>query len=172
MKKYTEWFLGLICAMVCLEVTAFAENLHRVGAGIHYWASIEDILIDEADDDGLAVILSYQHQFLKLFTLEADLEFMGKGYAGAPEAIVAPQCYALVGRGLYAGTGVGISYTGGEWNETPFWAVRAGFDLELLPSIFLDLNVNYRTERWELHLLKDELTLKTITTGAVLRYEF
>ena len=172
MKKLPIVLYSFTLLIAASGSITWADNVHRVGAGVHYWASIEDIIIEEADDDGLAVMLSYQYQFSKLFTIETDLEFMGKGYAGSSQTVTAPQIYALIGRGVYAGLGTGLSYTDGAWGETPFWAVRAGLDLEVLPSFFLDLNLNYRTETWELDELEDDLQLETITAGAILRYEF
>ena len=172
MRTSATIIFSLILAFVALKSPAEAKNLQRIGAGVHYWASLEDIIIEDSDDDGLAVMLSYQYQFVKLFTIEANLEFMGKGYAGSSQTVIAPQFYGLIGRGIYGGVGLGMSYTDGAWANSPFWALRAGFDLELFPSFFLDLNLNYRTETWELNELEDDVRLQTITAGAILRYEF
>ena len=163
---------ALIFGLASSTRADWPENRHRFGAGIHYWASLEDIIIEEADDDGLAIMLSYQYQIIKFFTIEADLEFMGKGYAGAPKTVIAPQIYVLIGRGLYGGAGVGMSYTDGNWANSPFFALRAGVDLEIIPSIYLDLNVNYRSEEWGFSDFDENIQLKTITLGAMLRYEF
>ncbi len=175
MKKYFVIFLS-ICGIIlynnCTAVAAWPENRHRLGGGVHYWASIEDIIIAEADDDGLAFMLSYQYQLVKFFTVEADIEVMGKGYAGAPKSVVAPQVYALIGRGLYGGIGVGINYLDGEWADNPFFAFRAGVDLEIFPSFYLDLNANYRSDKWNFGNLDKDVQLKTITLGAILRFEF
>lgn len=175
MRKVIISLVTLAGTLFCFANTSGAEwpkNRHRLGAGLHYWASIEDIIIEEAADDGLAFMLSYQYQIAKLFTIETDLEFMGEGYAGAPSTVFAPQMYALIGRGLYGGLGIGINYSDGNWADSPFFALRAGLDLEIVPSIFLDINVNYRSEKWDFGNLGEDIQLKTITLGAILRYEF
>ncbi|MCP4397565.1 MAG: hypothetical protein GY801_09740, partial [bacterium] len=65
MKILSVIFVSLVLAIVGTGNATQAENLHRLGAGIHYWASIEDIIIEDAHNDGLAVMLSYQYQFVK-----------------------------------------------------------------------------------------------------------
>ncbi len=67
------------------------ENVHRFGGGIHYWKSLEDIIIEGVDEEGLALLLSYQYQMMKFFTVEGMLEFWQMGYAGSDDAVFAPQ---------------------------------------------------------------------------------
>ena len=148
------------------------ENVHRFGGGIHYWKSLEDIIIEGVDEEGLALLLSYQYQMVKFFTVEAMLEFLSDGYAGSDDAVLAPQIYLLVGRGIYAGAGIGLHFSDGKAADSPFFGLRAGLDVEIVPTIFLDLNVNYRSETWGFGKIHEDIQLNTMTFGAILRFEF
>ncbi|MBD3308659.1 hypothetical protein GF339_19780 [candidate division KSB3 bacterium] len=148
-----------------------AAGLHRFGGGIHYWYSLEDIVLEGVKEDGVAGLVSYQYMMGELFTVEAALELLGEGYAGADAMVLAPQAYVLVGRAIYAGAGIGINYSDGEMADAPFFALRTGLDLEILPSIYLDLNLNYRFEQWDFARIEDEVTLNTITAGGTIRIE-
>lgn len=148
------------------------ENVHRFGGGIHYWKSLEDIIIEGVDEEGLALLLSYQYQMMKFFTVEGMLEFLADGYAGSDDAVFAPQVYVLVGRGIYAGAGIGWHFSDGKAADNPFFGLRAGLDVEIVPTIFLDLNVNYRSETWGFGKIHEDIQLNTMTLGAILRFEF
>ena len=159
--------LGLMCG-----TTAWAESAHRIGAGLHYWTALDDIDLDNVDEDGFGLIISYQYVMAEFFKLEADLEILDKGYAGADKSVWSPQAYFLIGKALYGGVGVGINYSDGDFADNPFFAFRAGVDLEVLPSIFLDLNANYRFEKWDFDRIEEDIDTDTLTLGAILRYEF
>ena len=115
---------------------------HRIGGGANYWISLDDI--DDGDkkfdDDGLAFFGSYQY-WAGLFGVEADVEFLPDRFG---ESAVSPQAYLLVGKGIYAGIGIGTTYTDGDFVDEPFYALKAGINLELLPGIFADIYGNYR----------------------------
>lgn len=171
------WKKMFIIAMTCglilaLSMTSWAEGSHRIGGGLHYWIALDDIDEDDVDENGLGIILSYQYRMAQFFTIEADLEFLDEGYAGSTETVFSPQAYFLVGLGLYGGVGVGINYSDGDLADKPFFALRAGFDVEVLPSIFLDLHVNYRFEQWDFDEIKGDIDTDTITLGAIVRFEF
>lgn len=169
-------FLNIIlCAMII--VCGFADEIeaatHRIGGGFHYWRSLESADIEGVDEDGIAALISYQYQMFKFLTFDATLEFSGKGYAGAAQGVIAPQAYVLLGRAVYAGVGAGIQYSDGEFGEQPVLVARAGLDLEILPTIFLDLNAKYRIESWGFAAIEgDELDMTLVTVGAALRIEF
>ena len=162
----------LILSVVMFTGSAWADSAHRLGGGLRYWVALDDIDVDDVDEDGISFIVSYQYSMADFFKLEADLEFLDKGYAGADDTVWSPQAFFLVGKGLYGGVGVGINYSDGDFADNPFFAFRAGFDLEVLPSIFLDINANYRFEKWDFDRIEEDLDTDTITVGAILRYEF
>lgn len=125
---------AVIVAALCQTVSA---DPHRVGGGVHYWRAVTDGVADfEASD--LAIVISYQYATPALLKFGADLEI----FTGADETIFAPYVHALVGAGIYGGIGIGTAYYDGDFSDVIF-NLRAGLDLELIPSIHLDLNVNY-----------------------------
>jgi hypothetical protein len=152
--------------------SAWADSAHRLGGGMRYWVALDDIDIDDVDEDGFSFILSYQYIISGYFKFEGDLEFLGSGYAGSNETVWSPQAYFLIGKGLYGGVGIGLNYSDGEWAGSPFFALRAGIDIEVLPAVFLDLNANYRFEEWDFDRIEEKIDTDTITVGALMRYEF
>lgn len=55
----------------------------------------------------------------------------------------------------------------------PFFGLRAGFDIHLLPYIFLDINANYRFEDWDdISDVDEDISTDTITLGAAVRIQF
>ena len=152
--------------------TTWAYGNHRIGCGVYYWVAIEDIDQDNVDEDGIAFMLSYQYQMAGFFKLEGNLEFLDEGYAGSDDYVLSPQLYFLIGRGLYGGVGIGINYSGGDFADQPYFALRVGIDFEILPSIFLDINANYRFEKWDFDQIREDIDTDTVTLGAVIRFEF
>ena len=164
--------VAFIVALVSSSPAQAAE--HRVGGGFMYWKTIDSIDSDffgDIDDDGLSTVLSYQYRPDGLFSVEVDLEYFESGFGGAQEAAYSPQVYALVGKGFYAGLGVGFTYSDdfdGNYSDL-FYAARGGFNMALLPGVHLDLNANYRFDAW------DELGdagSDTIFLGAQVRFAF
>lgn len=156
--------LMLLAALVA--VPAFAD--HSIGVGVHHWQTVDDLADDGfegLEEEGTSGIVSYQYLPEGIFTLEADLEYFADGFGGSTESAFSPQVYLLVGRGLYAGAGVGIIYSDGESSD-PFYAARVGFKFSLIPRLAIDVNANYRFNDWS---LVDEVETDTVTLGALLR---
>lgn len=162
----------LMIAGLTFSGTAFADSAHRLGAGLHYWIAMEDIDVDDVDENGYSLIFSYQYVGAGFFKIETDLGLTQEGYAGSDSTVWSPQAYFLIGKGLYGGVGVGINYSDGDFAQNPYYALRAGIDLEVLPSIFLDINGNYRFENWDFDDVQDDISTDTVTLGAILRLEF
>jgi hypothetical protein len=141
---------------------------HRIGGGINYWVALEDIEVDnkKIDNDGVAYLASYQY-WPGLLGLELDLEILPDRFG---ETAFAPEAYILLGRSIYCGLGIGIIYSDEEFAEEPFFALRAGLNLELLPGIYADLYGNYRFND-SAQLKGDETNIDTDTVflGAALR---
>ena len=81
-----------------------------------------------------------------------------------------PLVYVLAGKGLYGGVGIGSEYSDGVFADTPLFALRVGFDVEVLPLVYLDLNANYRSQKWAIDQI--DIDTNTVTLGAVVRIEF
>ncbi len=77
------------------------------------------------------------------------------------------------GQGHLRRGGIGGYYSDGKFKEDPFFAFRAGLDLEVLPVLSVDINVNYRFEKWDdLSAEGKEIDTDTITLGAAARLMF
>lgn len=151
-----------------LVTNSFAEE-HRIGGGANYWVALEDIEVgdDSLDDDGLSFLASYQY-ITGLFGLELDLEFLPDRFG---ESAIAPQAYVLLGRSLYAGIGLGIVYSDSEFSDEPFFALRAGFNLELLPGLYADIYGNYRfNDKATFDDEETDIDTDTVFLGAALRF--
>ena len=135
---------------------------------MHYWAAVEDVDIDTIDEDGYAWIFSYQLRPTSLSAFEVDLEVLPDNFAGAPETVYAPQAYLILGVSVYAGVGIGTYYSDGKFADDPFYALRAGMNLEILPRVFVDISGNYRFNEWGGDVTED-IGTDTVTLAAVAR---
>lgn len=149
---------------------AHAEG-HRFGVGLHYWRAIDDLVEDdfELDESGVAGIVSWQYgAFVKL---EVDLEIFPDGFGGSTDTAISPLVFVVVGSDLYGALGAGVTWSQdleGDFSD-PFWVARVGWDLDLLPKLALDLNLNYRFDAFsEL----DDVQSDAITAGAIVRFSF
>lgn len=167
----------LFVMLACLTVSPLeAQGRHRIGAGVHYWKTLDEIADAwrdsvTIDEEGLSWVISYQYSSLPLITVEADVLLMPQTYAAAQRgyAVWGPQVMLLVGRSLYAGVGAGILRAGDDWAPNPFFPLRAGVDLEVLPKLSVDLNANYRIEKWNIHYTREDIDTDTVTLGVVVR---
>lgn len=169
MKKLL--LLMLLLSAAAVATPGAAADAHRLGGGINYWVTLEDIEINgkEFEDDGVAYLVSYQY-WPSLFGLEIDLELLPDRFG---ETAVAPQAYALIGRSIYGGVGVGIVYSDDDFAEEPFFALKAGFNLELLPGLYADIYGNYRfNDSVELKREDTNIDTDTVFLGAALRMGF
>lgn len=162
--------LAAMAGMAALAVLTAqpAAAVQRLGAGIHHWQTVDNLAdqgFDGIDDQGTSGIVSYQYMPEGVFSLELDLEYFAEGFAGSTERALSPQAYLLIGHGLYAGAGVGVTLSDGETSD-PFYAARLGFDIAILPRLSLDINANYRFNDWG---LVDDVETDTVTLGALVR---
>lgn len=169
MARKTILFVLVITAFFCMVQSASAEG-HRLGAGIHYWYAIDDIDTDNVDENGYAFLISYQYK-PTIMGFEFDLELADKELTGKSKMEYSPQAYVLFGGFIYAGLGIGTHYYDGEFTN-PFYALKAGFDLELFPHLHLDINGNYRFDNWDYDEVSEDIDTDTVTLGAVVRIEF
>lgn len=168
MKRYV---FGAVCVLFLIG-GAGAHADQRIGAGLHYWRTV-DSLGGEFDRDGVSYFLSYQTSVLPLLRLQADLQIFPSTFAGSDRTVYAPQALALVGKWIYAGVGVGILYADSSFADRPFYLLRAGLDLPILPSLRLDINANYHFSEWKgINEIASDIESDTITLGAALRLSF
>jgi hypothetical protein len=166
---------GIIAAVWVLGVwglltPAFAGD-HRIGLGGHYWKTVDDIDISHIDEDGIALVVSYQYK-PSLLGLQLDVEIADEQLTGLDETVYSPQVFLIAGGLVYGGLGIGVRYADGEFSDEPFYALKAGLDFELLPRIHLDINANYRFENWDTDEVEEDIDTDTVTLGLIGRIEF
>lgn len=161
--------IGIVLALVFVCGTALQAGAgkNRLGGGVQYWRALED-LDEEFDEDGISWLVSYQYCPADLFRVEADVEIFPDGLLGVGDTAYAPQAFAILGGALYAGVGIGIYYQD-DWADDPFYVLRAGVDLEVLPdALHLDIYVRYQFTEWD----NIEIDTDTVILGAAARLEF
>ncbi|MEW6259706.1 MAG: hypothetical protein AB1547_07325 [Thermodesulfobacteriota bacterium] len=171
MKPKFVLILVLTIGMV-ITTKAFAETNHRLGVGAQYWKVVNSIDVEHINKEGFSGIVSYQLIPTSMLKFELDLEVAPDGIIIPDKTAYAPQAYIIVGKGIYAALGIGIWYANDKFMDEPFYALRAGVDLEVLPSVYLDVNANYRFARWDYETIKGDISGDTITLGTMLRIEF
>ena len=137
MKK---WMILTAVIALGMNQAQAAEGAHRIGGGVNYWTTVDKIDVNNVDENGFSYYASYQYQ-PGVLGLELDFEMMPNLFG---EDAYAPEAYVLIGETLYAALGVGILNSSHTFSNDPFYALRAGFNLEILPSINLDLYGTYR----------------------------
>lgn len=164
MKKLLAWWCVMMIAIGCLP--ALAGGAHRIGVGANYWTAVEDIDESDVDEDGFSYLASYQYR-PGILGFEIDAEMLPDRYG---EDTYAPQAYVILGKGLYAAAGAGILLVDNEWADDPFYSFRAGLELELLPSLYVDINANYRfNETTDLEASTTDIDTDTVFLGAAVR---
>ena len=153
-----------------LGVSAYGQTSSRVGLGFHYWKALDDVDADDVDEDGLGWLISYKLVPSSLVNFQADVEMLPDGYAGSDKQVFAPQVSVAVGSSFYGAVGIGMLYSDGDFADDPFYALRAGADVQLVPRLFADVNVNYRFENWDYSDVKSNIDMDTLTLGAVIRF--
>ncbi len=169
MKMKWTWFVPGILACMAAVTPLRAEDGGRIGGGANYWVALEDIDVDNVDESGLSYFVSYQYK-AGLLGLELNAEMLPDRFG---DDAVAPQAYLVFGSGIYVAAGIGVMHQHGEWADEPFYGLKAGLDLEVLPSLHLDLSANYRfNEKSDLGDEHTDLDTDTVFLGAALRLAF
>ncbi|HMO49528.1 MAG TPA: hypothetical protein PKE26_03600 [Kiritimatiellia bacterium] len=168
MKKWTNMMLGLTLGMAVFATDSYGGS--RLGAGVNYWVALDDVDVENVDDNGFSYYISYQHRGDHLLGFQADLELLPDRFG---EDAWAPQAYVVIGKSLYAAAGAGWVYSDGDFADEPFFALKAGFDLEIVSGLYLDLNVNYRfNDKADLEGEGTDIDTDTIFFGAAVRFGF
>jgi hypothetical protein len=163
------FFIALLLVAIFTVCPVYANDAHRLGLGATYWTTVDDVDVDNIDDDGFSFIASYQY-WPTLVGVELNLEIMPDKYG---ENAFSPQAYVLVGKAIYAGAGIGIDYRDGDFSEEPFFALRAGLNLEILPTIYWDIYGTYRfNDSADLDDEEKDIDSDTVYLGTALRFAF
>lgn len=158
------WLVLMVVSGAALQAGAQES---RLGGGVNYWRVVEDV-DEEFDEDGISWLVSYQYCPAELFRVEADVEIFPDGLLGVGDTAYGPQAFAILGGAIYAGVGVGIYYQE-EWADDPFYVLRVGVDLEVLPdALHLDLYGRYQFTEWG----DIDIDTDTVILGGAVRFEF
>lgn len=166
MKKI---FFALLSLAPCFFSTPLYASEHRIGGGVNYWYSIDELKGENFDFDrnGFGIIGSYQY-WGGLLGIEADLELLPDHFG---ESAISPQAYLLLGKTLYAGIGIGTTYADGDFAEEPFYALKAGLCLEILPRLYADFYTTYRfNDVAHISDAIDDIDTDTLFLGAMVRF--
>lgn len=172
---------AVLWLIVCLGIGIFtasqaqaAEN--RFGLGAQFFKTIDDVAdsigddsLADIEDEGYAIVASYQRIPRGLFRFEIDVEYYESGFGGSGEEAITPLAFVLVGRSLYVGVGVGLTFASDldDNASDPFFAARIGYELDILPGLSIDLNANYRSGAFS---DLDQFDTDAATLGAILRF--
>ncbi len=161
---------ALAVALVVPVLVSTANAGSSIGGGIHYLHNLGDLKKNSNLDwgqDSFSLMGSYQWAG-PLLKVEADVEYIFD-YLSSGNAMWQPQAYVLVGGLIYGGAGIGIGYTDGDWQNDPFYALRAGVNLGLA-GLDLDIWASYRFQNDDdLKALTGE-DLDSLTFAAMLRF--
>jgi len=165
-------FIAVVAVGLAVLTSASAAHAgsHRLGVGANYWKTVDNIEVEDfsnIDETGLSWLASYQYAPEGLFKLEIDLEYYPE--LAGEKTLWSPEAFVLFGGTIYAGAGVGIYYSDGVFNNSPFYMLRAGFDFAILPFLSLDINANYRFNDWG-SFDTSNLDTDTVRLGAALRF--
>jgi len=165
MNKLLMMILALGLVLITADLQA---GEHRIGGGANYWVAVDDLDEEGVDDDnGFSYFVSYQHWW-DFVAVEVDMELMPDRFG---ETAYAPEAYILVGSTIYAGAGIGLIRSDGDFADDPFYAFRAGLNLEMLPSVFVDISANYRfNDSAQLEGDDTDIDTDTIFLGAAIRF--
>ena len=104
-------------ALLLLPATLAWSGEHRLGGGVNYWVALEDLDGDDVGEDGFSYLFSYQCM-MEGVGVELDVELLPDRF---DEDAVAPAAWFLLGKTLYAGAGIGIVNSDGDFGEAPFF---------------------------------------------------
>jgi hypothetical protein len=159
-------FSVFFIASVCFSSVLLADSTHSLGLGAHYWRVVDDLGSD-FDDSGVSYLAAYRYDG-GLLAIQPEVEVFPKEFGGGTEEFYSPQILAILGDWIYAGVGVGILYSDGEFANSPFYMFRAGFNIIGIGPLTLDINANYVFTDWG-DLSSSDIDSDTITLGAMLR---
>jgi len=161
-------FASLAVAVAIITSLAAPAECGSIGAGVHYLKTVGEIK-DTAgfDENSFGLIGSYQHG-VSMLRLEGDVEWV-KDFGGSDHSMIQPQAYALIGKTIYGGAGIGIGYIDDKWQDAPFYALRAGFATPLA-AFTLDAFASYRFQNAATLEGLNSDDLDAVTFGLIARF--
>ncbi len=166
---------AVIAAFVLLAgVSSVLADGFEIGVGANYWYSIEEVEDQAFDRDGLGWMITSRVPLAKYLAIGLEIEQTPENFAFLEDKLYMPAAYAILGRGIYIGLGVGTYYYDGDFYSDVWYALRAGLEVPILTRhLVLDVNVNYRVEEWSgIKEADDFVDSDTLMIGAAIRLAF
>ncbi len=173
MKKSSAILVAVLAVGALAWANVSNASGMRVGGGLHYLRNISDVnnaggVNNISLDKNSVSLLGSVQSGGGLLRLEGQLEYVFN-YLGSDNAMWQPSAWILTPGMIYGGGGIGVGYIDGDWQKSPFYALRAGVDIPL-SSLHLDAYASYRFQSSD--ALKDFSVddLNSLTIAAVLRF--
>jgi len=157
--------ITLVITMVSVLALGLGATDSRagLGLGVHYLNTVGDMKDAEGFDSSAFGFIGGFSFGASLINFEADVEWV-PDYAFGKD-LWQPQAYAFIGTFIYGGVGVGIGHINGEWQDNPFYALRAGVKVAML-----DLFTSYRFQKWDAVEDFESDDLNSLTFGAIFKF--
>ena len=171
---HTGWLAALLAfALTVPTLQAAAESNFQIGVGANYWIALEDAVDESFDEDGLGWMISARYMATPYFGFGLELERSPDNYVALEEPMYCPAGYLILGKGLYAGLGVGTYFYDGDFIEDVFYGLRIGLVADVLPGVVVDINLNYRVDSWSgIKHVDDEVDTDNVILGGAVRLKF
>jgi hypothetical protein len=171
--KHSLPSLFLLAALALCAPGAVRASGFEIGIGANYWYSLDDAVDKSFDDEGLGYMISSRIMFTDYLGIGLELERSPDNFIALEEEMYAPAAYAILGDWIYLGLGIGTYYYDGDFYDDTWYALRAGFKFHLGPNLVLDINANYRMDKWkDMGTVKDDIDTDNVIAGAALRLAF
>ena len=172
--KHSLPSLFLLAALaLCAPGAARAAAGFEIGLGANYWYSLDDAVEKSYDNKGLGYMISSRIMFSDYLGVGLELERSPDHVIALEEELYAPAAYLIIGNWIYAGLGIGTYYYDGDFYDDTWYALRAGIKFNLFPHLVLDINANYRMDKWkDMGHVKDDIDTDNVIAGAALRLAF
>lgn len=162
MKRTFTVLMVTMVSLLTLSLSA-TESQAGLGLGLHYLNTVGDMKDAEGFDSDAFGFMGGFSFGSSLINFEADVEWI-PNYAFEKD-MWQPQAYAFIGTFIYGGVGIGIGHINGDWQDNPFYALRAGVKIAML-----DIFTSYRFQKWAAVENLDSDDLNSLTFGAMLKF--
>lgn len=163
--------IALFAVIAAFAPVAARAGGFEIGVGANYWYSVKDAVDDSFDRDGLGWMITSKIMF-DYWGIGLEYEKSPDNFVSLEEPVYYPAVYLILGNRLYAAAGIGTYYYDGDFIDDTWYSFRVGIEGPfLLPCLTIDINANYRIEKWS-EMNKRDFDSDNIILGAALRLTF
>jgi len=158
----------IVFSLVLLAGAVCPAAALQYGGGLHYLRTLGDIKDTPDFDENSVGFLASLLFAGPLLRVEGMAEFI-PNYGGSSSTMIAPQGWLMLGGFIYGGAGIGIGYIDDDWQDNPFYALRAGVNLGLA-GLALDVFTSYQFQSTSDLEGLGKKDLDALTFGALIRF--